>query len=277
MFTDKTIVIVGAGNMGGILIHGLLSGKVIDADRLTAVEIIPERREAIAAKYGCHVTDSLDGVRDKDIIILAVKPQVLDQTLKHLRGILNDSQLLISIAAGISSERIESDIGRDKKTPVVRVMPNACAQVLAGASALFAGTHAGPRELDLARGIFQCVGSVTVVKQEWLMDVVTGLSGSGPAYVFLMIEALSDGAVQIGLPRKTANMLAAQTVFGAGKMFLETGKHASELKDLVATPGGTTFAGLKSLEKGNFRSIVADAVEAATQRSRDLGKLKQSS
>jgi pyrroline-5-carboxylate reductase len=276
MFRKKTIAVIGAGNMGEILIQGLLAAKVIDASRLSAVEILPDRREYIEKTHGISVSEDMAAVRGKNIVIIAVKPQVLDATLAQLKEILDPKQLLISIAAGISTERIANDLGCKKKIPVVRVMPNACAQVLQGASALFAGEHAGRRELDLAKGIFDCVGRVTVVKKEWLMDVVTGLSGSGPAYVFLMIEALSDAGVQIGLPRKVANMLAAQTVYGAGKMFLETGKPVSELKDLVATPGGTTFAGLKALEKGNFRSTVGDAVEAAAKRSRELGLLDPS-
>ncbi len=272
MFTNKTIAVVGAGNMGEILIHGMLLGGVITPDRLTAVEILPDRREFIVKKHNCRVTDDLAAVAGCDIVLLAVKPQALDETLAQLRELVSEKQLYISIAAGISTTRIEADLNGGKHIPVVRCMPNAPAQVLAGASALFAGRWAGDLELAQAIGIFECVGRVTVVKQEWLMDVVTGLSGSGPAFVFMMIEALSDAGVQIGLPRNVANMLAAQTVYGAGKMFLETGKHAGDLKDLVATPGGTTFAGLKALEKGTFRSTVMDAVEAATNRSRELGK-----
>jgi pyrroline-5-carboxylate reductase len=271
MFTDKTIAIVGAGNMGEILIRGLLAGQVITADRIIAVEIIDERRKLVAERHGCRVTGAVAEAGAADIIILAVKPQAIDDTLASMREFMRDTQLVISIAAGIHTERIEAAFIPDS-IPVVRVMPNAPASVLEGASALFAGRYASENDLALARGIFEAVGRVAVVQQEWLMDVVTGLSGSGPAFVFMMIEALSDAGVQLGLPRKTANILAGQTVYGAGKLFLESGKHAGELKDLVATPGGTTFAGLRALEKGIFRSTVMDAVEAATKRSKDLGK-----
>lgn len=271
MLTDKTVAVIGAGNMGEILIRGLIDGRVIEPSRLIAVEIIEARRQLIAEQYRCAVTDDPHAVDKADIIILAVKPQAMDETLTALARFAHAGQLVISIAAGIHTDRIERHFG-ETGVPVVRVMPNAPASVLMGASALFAGRHAGEPELALARAIFEAVGRVAVVKQETLMDVVTGLSGSGPAFVFMMIEALSDAGVQLGLPRNVANMLAGQTTLGAAKMFLETGKHPGELKDLVATPGGTTFAGLKALEKGIFRSTVMDAVEAATKRSRELGK-----
>ncbi len=270
MFTKKKIAIVGAGNMGEILVRGLIHGDVIAPKQLTAIEIIPERRKLVAKRYGCHVGARLDAAREAHIIILAVKPQVIDATLEKMRAFVRPTQLIISIAAGIHTDRIENAFGK-KKIRVVRVMPNACASVLEGASAMCAGRYAGEKELSFTKGIFEAVGRVSVVSQEWLIDVVTGLSGSGPAFVFMMIEALSDAGVHLGLPRKTANMLAGQTVHGAAKMFLETGSHAGLLKDLVATPGGTTFAGLRALEKGIFRSTVMDAVEAAARRSRQLG------
>ena len=155
---------------------------------------------------------------------------------------------------------------------IVRAMPNAPALVLTGATALYPGSHATDDDLKLAFGIFDTTGKTVVVANEALMDVVTGLSGSGPAFVFMMIEALSDAGVQMGLARKVSNLLAAQTVLGAAKMFLETGRHAGDLRDLVATPGGTTFAGLRALEKGVFRSTVMDAVEAAAKKSKELGR-----
>jgi pyrroline-5-carboxylate reductase len=156
---------------------------------------------------------------------------------------------------------------------IIRVMPNAPSSVLAGIAALCPGRNVSTGDLKRAVSIFECVGKTVVIRNEALMDVVTGLSGSGPAFVFLVIESLSDAGVQLGISRKEASLLAAQTAYGAAKMLLETGRHPSELKDIVATPGGTTFAGLKMLEKGNFRSTIMDAVEAATERSRDLGAL----
>ncbi|MBZ0270875.1 pyrroline-5-carboxylate reductase [bacterium] len=271
MLTDKSIVLIGAGNMGEILIRGLIAGEFVTPDRVTAVEIHAERRQLIAERYRCRVSDDPTLAQDADIVVLAVKPQGLAEAIETLRDIIKPTQLVVSILAGIHTERIEA--GFAAKIPVVRVMPNAPASVLEGASAIFAGKHAGERELALTRSIFEAVGKVVTVSHEALMDVVTGLSGSGPAFVFMMIEALSDAGVQLGLPRKVANMLAGQTVQGAAKMFLDTGKHAGELKDLVATPGGTTFAGLRALEKGIFRSTVMDAVEAATRRSIELGKI----
>ncbi len=271
MFADKTIAIIGAGNMGEVLIRGLIDGRVIEPRQLVAVEIIAERRKLIAERYGCAVTDDPHAIDHADVIVLAVKPQAMDATLRTIAKFAHPGQLIVSIAAGIHTDRIERAFG-EVRVPVVRVMPNAPASVLQGASALYAGQYATDNDVALAQRIFEEVGRAVVVKQEALMDVVTGLSGSGPAFVFMMIEALSDAGVQLGLPRNVANMLAGQTTYGAAKMFLETGKHPGELKDVVATPGGTTFAGLRALEKGIFRSTVMDAVEAATRRSRELGK-----
>ena len=158
---------------------------------------------------------------------------------------------------------------------IIRVMPNAPAMVQEGMSVLCPGDYVQEDDLYLAKEIFDSIGKTVILHNEELMDVVTGLSGSGPAFVFMMIEALSDAGVQLGISRKISNLLSSQTVLGAAKMFLETGRHAGYLRDLVATPGGTTFAGLKELERGNFRSTIMEAVEAATIRSRELGKLKE--
>ena len=271
MFAQKTIGVIGTGNMGEILIRGLLESKQVTPDQVIGVELVEERRAEIEKRYGIRFAASNRELVEKaDIVILAVKPQNIDPVLDELADLSHEGHLFISIAAGVTTDRIAQKIHAE--TGVIRAMPNAPASQLAGATAICPGRNVSKNDLARAQAIFDAVGRSVVVKNEALMDIVTGLSGSGPAYVFVMIETLSDAGVQLGLPRDQANILAAQTVYGAGKMYLETRKHPSALKDLVATPGGTTFAGLKMLEKGNFRSTVMDAVEAATERSRALGK-----
>ncbi len=272
MFKDKTIGIIGAGNMGEILIKGLLQNKSIKNHRILAAESNQERREFIKKKYKIEVGAKAWEVAQKsNIIILAVKPQNVKPVLDLLTEVIDQEKLLVSIVAGVETETIAEHFN-NRELRIIRVMPNAPALVHAGASALYAGRFATKDDLVLARAIFEGIGSTVVVEKEDFINIVTGLSGSGPAYLFMIIEALSDAGVQQGLSRKVANRLAAQTVFGAGKMFLETDLHAGALKDLVATPGGTTFAGLRALENGNFRAVIMDAVEAATNKSRELGK-----
>lgn len=272
MFTDKKIAIIGAGNMGEILIRGLINSGVVTNGQIVASEIQPERRQFIQGTYQIDVEESaVVAVNKADIVILAVKPQNIGGVLDLMKEAISEEQLLISIAAGIHTDTISEHFS-EKDIRIIRVMPNAPALVLAGASALFGGRHATKDDVMLAKEIFDQVGVSVVVDKEEFMDVVTGLSGSGPAFLFLIIDALSDSGVQMGLSRKVANRLAAQTVYGAGKMFLETDLHPGALKDLVATPGGTTFAGLRALENGNFRAVIMDAVEAATLKSRALGE-----
>jgi pyrroline-5-carboxylate reductase len=272
MLSGKVVGIIGTGNMGEVLIRGLIqSGKVKKADIL-ASDISQDRLKYISATYGIRTTTSnVEVVERASIVILAVKPQNIDALLDELSHSSHEQHLFISIAAGITAEKLASKMHH--KSGIIRVMPNAPASVLAGIAALYPGRNVAPADLQRAVSIFECVGRTVVIRNEALMDVVTGLSGSGPAFVFLMIESLSDAGVQLGISRKESSLLAAQTVYGAAKMLIETGRHTSELKDIVATPGGTTFAGLKMLEKGNFRSTVMDAVEAATVRSRELGAL----
>ena len=271
MLSGKVVGIIGAGNMGEVLIRGLIeSGKVKKTD-IIACDANQERLSYIAKTYEIKTSSSnVEIVNKASIVIIAVKPQNIDELLEELSASSHEGHLFISIAAGVTTERLAAKMHH--KSGIIRVMPNAPASVLAGIAALCPGKNVSPEDLQSAEAIFDCVGRTVIIKNESLMDVVTGLSGSGPAFVFLMIESLSDAGVQLGISRKESSLLAAQTVYGAAKMLIETGKHPSELKDIVATPGGTTFAGLKSLEKGNFRSVVMDAVEAATIRSRELGK-----
>lgn len=272
MLSGRIVGIIGAGNMGEVLIRGLIqSGKVKPADIL-ASDVSSDRLEYISKTYGIRTTDSnTDLVKKASIVIIAVKPQNIDDLLEELASSSHEGHLFISIAAGVTTEKLAAKMHH--RSGIIRVMPNAPASVLAGIAALCPGRNVSPSDLQRAVSIFECVGRTVVIKNEALMDVVTGLSGSGPAFVFLVIESLSDAGVQLGISRKESSLLAAQTVYGAAKMLLETGKHPSELKDIVATPGGTTFAGLKMLEKGNFRSTIMEAVEAATVRSRELGAL----
>jgi pyrroline-5-carboxylate reductase len=272
MLSGKVVGIIGTGNMGEVLIRGLIqSGKVKKTDIL-ASDISQERMSYISKTYGIRLAASnAELVAQSSIVIIAVKPQNIDDLLDELSGSSHEGHLFISIAAGVTTEKLAAKMHH--KSGVIRVMPNAPASVLAGIAALCPGRNVSPEDLQRALSIFECVGKAVVIKNEGLMDVVTGLSGSGPAFVFLVIESLSDAGVQLGISRKESSLLAAQTVYGAAKMLLETGRHPSELKDIVATPGGTTFAGLKMLEKGNFRSTIMEAVEAATVRSRELGSL----
>jgi pyrroline-5-carboxylate reductase len=272
MLSGKIVGFLGAGNMGEVLIRGMIqSGKVKKTD-IIASDVNQERLSYLSETYGIRTTASNVEVAEKaSIVIIAVKPQNIDALLDELSHSSHENHLFISIAAGITTDRLAAKMHH--KSGIIRVMPNAPASVLAGIAAIFPGRNVAPADLQRAVSIFECVGRSVVIRNENLMDVVTGLSGSGPAFVFLMIESLSDAGVQLGISRKESSLLAAQTVYGAAKMLLETGRHPSELKDIVATPGGTTFAGLKMLEKGNFRSTVMDAVEAATLKSRELGSL----
>jgi pyrroline-5-carboxylate reductase len=270
MLSGKVVGIIGAGNMGEVLIRGLIqSGKVKKTD-IIASDVSPDRLSHISKTYDVKTTSSnVELVEKASIIIIAVKPQNIDDLLDELSSSSHEGHLFISIAAGITTEKLAAKMHH--QSGIIRVMPNAPASVLAGIAAICPGRNVSSSDLQRAVSIFECVGRAVIIKNEALIDVVTGLSGSGPAFVFLVIESLSDAGVQLGISRKESSLLAAQTVYGAAKMLLETGKHPSELKDIVATPGGTTFAGLKMLEKGNFRSTIMDAVEAATARSRELG------
>ncbi len=260
--------------MGEVLIRGLVhSGRVKKSDIL-ASDVNLERLAAVEKAYGIRTTSSnAELVKKASIVILAVKPQNVDPLLEELAGSSHEHHVFVSIVAGVTTERLAEKMHH--QSGVIRVMPNAPASVQAGITALCPGRNVSPEDLGRAEAIFGCIGKTVILQNEALMDVVTGLSGSGPAYVFMFIESLSDAGVQLGISRKEASLLAAQTVYGAAKMLLETGKHPSELKDIVATPGGTTFAGLKMLEKCNFRSTLMEAVEAATRRSRELGALQR--
>lgn len=262
------LAFIGAGAMGTALLRGLLAAGVYEPAQMTVFDASAERTQTVAQEFGVVAGESLEAVaRDAQALLLAVKPQVIGAALEPLRDILTPQQTLISIAAGVSTLQLESHFSQP--VPVVRVMPNTPALVGQGASAICLGAHANEEHRALGHRIFGAVG-LAVDTQEKLMDAVTGLSGSGPAYVYLFIEALSDAGVKMGLPRDVSTRLAAQTVLGGAQMVLETGMHPGELKDNVTSPGGTTIAALHALENRAFRAAVYDAVEASANRSREL-------
>jgi len=267
---DRKIGFVGAGNMAGALIKGLLHSGTVTSQQIQASDVRDERLAELAAEHGIATTkDNARLAAWANVIVLAVKPQVIDKVILSIGGSLQPRALVISIAAGVPIESIEARLPVDAR--VIRTMPNTAAIALAGATAIAPGTHASEADLAVARRLFEATGRV-VVLDESLLDAVTGLSGSGPAYVMLMIEALADGGVKVGLHRETALLLAAQTVYGSAKLLLETGEHPGRLKDMVTSPGGTAIAGLHTLEAGGLRTTLINAVENATRRSIELGE-----
>jgi pyrroline-5-carboxylate reductase len=273
MLKGKKISIIGGGKMGEVLAKGISSNKQVSAADVTVTDVLKQRLQYLKEKYGVSVTDdNLKAVKDADIIILAVKPQSMAEVLSPLGKLIGKKKLVISIAAGIPIGFIEGYLNKGPR--IIRVMPNTPALVGEGAAALAPGGSATEEDLNVARSIFDSVGVSVVVKED-LIDAVTGLSGSGPAYVFIMIEALSDGGVLMGIPRDISLKLAAKTMLGAAKLYLESAdKHPGDLKDMVTSPGGTTIAGIKALENGGLRAALINAVEAATLRSKELGKGK---
>ncbi len=265
---DRTIGFLGAGNMAGALIKGLLAGGV-SPEQIWASDVRDERLAELT-KLGVHATKDNEALlAASDVVVLSVKPQVVDRVMPIVRAHLRRDAVLVSVAAGVSIETLEASL--EPGARVVRTMPNTAATALAGATGIARGTAATDEDLDVASRLFGAVGRI-VVLDESLLDAVTGLSGSGPAYVMLIIEALADGGVKVGLHRETALLLAAQTVFGSAKLLLDTGMHPGALKDMVTSPGGTAIAGLHTLESGGLRRTLIDAVEAATKRAEELGR-----
>ena len=263
-----TISFVGGGRMAEALISGVLSSRGYKAEQIYVADPDAARLHQLKEQYGVQVgVTNHEAVASGDVVVLAVKPQVTAEVLKEIGAVLA-KRLVISVVAGVRLRQIIEACGPQAR--VIRAMPNMPAMVGAGMTALAIGPGVEENEVACARQIFESVGRVVPV-DECFMDSVTGLSGSGPAYVFLMIEAMADGGVKMGLPRETASFLAAQTVLGAARMVLETGQHPARLKDEVASPGGTTIAGLHRLEQGGLRGLLIDAVEAATKRSQELG------
>ena len=264
---------LGGGAMASALIGGLRAAGV-DAARLRAADPDPSRRTLLEEEHGIETcADNASLLSGSDAVVLAVKPGVALPALESLRNVPErDGALWISIAAGITLADIE--LALDSPVRAIRAMPNTPALVGSGATAICGNARAVAADLALARGLFESVGTCWTAPTESLLDAVTGLSGSGPAYVFVFLEALGDAGVRMGLPRDAAYQLAFQTVLGAARLAIEGGQHPAQLKDQVTSPGGTTIAGLERLEAGGFRAAVHEAVAAATQRSRELSKVR---
>lgn len=262
---------IGAGKMATALIRGMLRAGTATPLTISASDALETARAALACETGVILrSTNLEVVRESDVIVLAVKPQSMAAVLEELRPAVTNQHLVISIAAGVSLGTIAASLGDDRR--LARVMPNTPALVGSGAAGYCLGPHARPEDETVVRSCLTSVGLAFRVPEPQL-DAVTGLSGSGPAFVYVIIEALSDGGVKAGLPRDVATALAAQTVLGAARMVLESGHHPGILKDDVTSPGGTTIAGLHALERGGLRAALIDAVEAATARSSELAAL----
>jgi pyrroline-5-carboxylate reductase len=270
MPSKLTIGFLGAGKMATALAKGFIQAGIVTDKQVIASDPIAAARAAFAKEVGSKSTASnLEVAEFAEVLIVAVKPDQVAPVLAEVRQQVGSKHLLISIAAGVQIAKLESALPAGAR--VVRVMPNTPALVGASATAFALGKSAAPQDAELTQKLFSSVGQAFQIK-ETLLDAVTGLSGSGPAYVYLVIEALSDGGVAAGLPRDIATRLAAQTVLGGAKMVIETGMHPGALKDMVASPGGTTIEGLHELEKGKLRATLINAVRAATDKSKKLGQ-----
>jgi pyrroline-5-carboxylate reductase len=261
---------IGGGQMGEALIRGLMESGLAAAASITVAETSTPRREYLEKIYQVKTTDSAAELAGAGrVIILAVKPQIMEPVLNLYREHLGAEHLLISIAAGVTIGQMEGCLGENMR--IIRVMPNTPALVLAGASAMSGNKNASREDMALCGQIFSAVGTCVEVAEN-LLDAVTGLSGSGPGYVFTFLEALIDGGVLAGIPRPLAEQLALQTLYGSAKLAMETGEPAAVLKGRVTSPGGTTIAGLQVMERDGLRGTVMAAVKAATDRSKELGK-----
>jgi pyrroline-5-carboxylate reductase len=266
----KKIGFIGAGNMAEALVKGLLSSGIFTKDQIIMSDVIQERLDLVSSLYGVKTTRENTGVvKFSDFVVLAVKPNLIQRVMDEINDFLTLKKVLISIAAGIPTSSI---MGDGRKIKIIRVMPNTPALVLAGASVLYCGSSVTQEERKGVKRIFESIGIAYIVESEDILDAVTGLSGSGPAFVAIFIEALADGGVRMWLPRNMAIRLAAQTVYGTARMVLDGGIHPAELKDRVSSPSGTTIEGIKELEVRGFRGGVISAVEASARRSKELSK-----
>lgn len=268
MGVSGRIAIVGGGAMGSALLKGLLENGVVEASQVTVAEVDAQRAAGLREQYQVETVSSPAELQGAGLLILAVKPADAPSAAREAAAGLSPEGLVISLAAGVRTAILARVLPQGQ--PLVRAMPNTPALIGQGAAALAAGEFASPEHMALARRVFEAVGQV-VETPEKLMDAVTGLSGSGPAYVFLFIEALADAGVAQGLNRADSLALAAATTAGAAELLISSGDHPAKLKDMVTSPGGTTIAGLHVLENGGFKGLIMDAVAAATRRSKELG------
>lgn len=264
------VAILGTGKMGGILLQAFLKNNLVATDQIFATVHHPDRALALSAQFGVEVTtDNLAAAQHADVILLGVKPIQVPDIIEQIKPALSADKLVLSFAASVTTRSIEDGAGYD--LGVIRAMPNTPAMLAAGITALCAGRFASEEQMAIAQRIFQTVGR-TVVVDEKHMDAVTGLSGSGPAFLYIIIEALAEAGVNVGLPRDIATLLAAQTTLGSARMVLETGYHPALLKDAVTTPAGCTVDGILELEEGGLRVTLIKAVKRATQRAKELAK-----
>ena len=269
---DKDLGIIGIGKIGSTLLKRLLLTKNIDKNRIIIYDTDSTKLKQISKSYGVEsAKDNSELVKSSKYILIAVIPQVIDEVLKEIYELVEKSKTIISIAAGVSINHINKFI--NEEVGIVRIMTNIPALVGAAATGLSSNKYVNPKDLEFVKKIFEAVGIVVELEEKHL-DAVTGLSGSGPAYIFIIIEALADGGVKMGLPRNISQRLAAQTVLGAAKLILETSKHPGELKDMVSTPGGTTITAIHEIESAKLRATLIRAVEAATLKSKSLNSLK---
>jgi len=271
MLKDKKIGIIGTGNMGESLISGLIYARSSVPENIICSDVRKERLKSVKDAYGVVTTTSnIDVVKASEIVIYAIKPQIMASILRETTAHLDMSKIIISIAAGVPLAAIESCLNKDLR--LIRVMPNIAASVKEGAAAISPGKHTSKGDLKLAKAIFDSVGKSIIIEEEF-MDAVTGLSGNGPAYIFLIVDALADAGVKMGLSREDATLLSTQSVLGAAKLLLETGEHPGRLKDKVTSPGGTAIAALHTIEEGGLRTTLINAVEVGTNRSKELGEM----
>ena len=262
------VAVLGAGKMGGILLQAFLKQNLFAADQIHATVAHTERAVALSTQWGVDVsTNNLEAARQADLVLVGVKPFQVPDLITEIRPALTPAKTIVSFAASVKTRSIEDAAGIE--IPVIRAMPNTPSALGAGAAGLCRGRFVSAAQMDLAQRIFETVGRAVIVDEKH-MDAVTGLSASGPAYIYIVIEALAEAGVKVGLPRDTATQLAAQTVFGAGKMVLETGYHPALLKDAVTTPAGCTVDGILELEEGGLRVTLIKAVMRATERARAL-------
>jgi pyrroline-5-carboxylate reductase len=271
MLINKKVAIIGVGKMGEILLDSMIKNNLVKKENLSGSTAREEHAEEINKKYQVRTyLDNKKMVLQKDVIILALKPQMIKKVIFEIKEVVTEKQLIISIAAATSTQFIEDCLG--KNIPVIRAMPNTPALINEGMTVLCPGRYADKNHIQMSMHIFGAVGLVEVIYQEGLMDVVTALSGSGPAYTYIIIESLTEGGVRMGLPRELAQRLTAQTLLGAAKMVLKTGMHPALLKDAVTTPAGVTVDGLMELEDGGIRVTLIKAVSKATEKSKELSQ-----
>lgn len=273
--SDKKLVLLGAGKLGGILLRAFLKQGLFVSNRVIATVKHAERAAALAKELGIAVTaDNREAVKGADIVLLTIKPQTVAEVLQEIAPEIGADTLVVSVAASVPAGFVEQQLaaatsGKRDQVPVVRAMPNTPAAVHCGMTALCGGTYASPHHLDVARTMFDAVGR-TIVLDEKHMDAVTGLSASGPAFAYIILESLAEAGVKVGLPRDVATLLAAQTMKGAASVVLETGDHPALLKDAVTTPAGCTIDGILELEEGKLRVTLIKAVVKATSRAGEL-------